>query len=279
MPTPLAIMTNVGSLSAQGNLMKTSRMMNQSIGRLSSGLRIQSAADDAAGMAVSEAMRSQLKGFQMALRNANDGISILQTAESAYQSQSDILVRMRELSVQAANDSISDTERAYLDTEFQDLIGELDRISDTTEFNGIQLLDGTAGTAGTMTFQVGTRNSVNDRITITLADVDATAVGVNASSVDTLANAQGSIADIDAALDTLATERSTLGSTINRLTSATDHLASTIENYGSAVSQIRDTDMSAESAEFAKGQVLQQAGVAMLAQANALPNLALRLLS
>ena len=279
MPTPLAIMTNVGSLSAQGNLNKTSRMMNQSIGRLSSGLRIQSSADDAAGMAVSEAMRSQLKGFQMALRNANDGISILQTAESAYQSQSDILVRMRELSVQGANDSISDTERAYLDTEFQDLIGELDRISDTTEFNGINLLDGTAGTAGTMTFQVGTRNSVNDRITISLADVDATAVGVNASSVDTLANAQGAIADIDAALDTLATERSTLGSTINRLTAATDHLGSTIENYGAAVSQIRDTDMSAESAQFAKAQVLQQAGVAMLAQANALPNLALRLLS
>ena len=279
MPTPLAIMTNVGSLSAQGNLLKTSRSMNQSIGRLSSGLRIQSAADDAAGMAVAEGMRAQLKGFQMAMRNANDGVSILQTAESAYQTQSDILVRMRELAVQASNDSISDTERAYVDTEFQDLIGELDRISNTTEYNGIQLLDGTAGTAGTMTFQVGTRNSTNDRITMTLSDVDATALGVNASGVDSLANAQGAIADIDTAMDTLATERATLGSTVNRLTMAVDHLSSTIENYGSAVSQIRDTDMSAESAEFAKSQVLQQAGVAMLAQANALPNLALRLLS
>ena len=274
----LAIMTNIGSISAQTNMLKTSRSMQQSIQRLSSGLRIQSAADDAAGMAVSENMRAQLKGFQQAMRNANDGTAILQTAESGYQTLSDILVRMRELSVQAANDSLSDTERGYLDVEFQDLIGEMDRVSNTVEYNGIQLLDGTAGTGGTMTFQVGTRNSTNDRITVTLADQDATALGVNASAVDTVANAQGSIDDIDAALEALSTDRATIGATISTLNSAVDHLGSTIENYGAAVSQIRDTDMAAESAAFAQAQVLQQAGVAMVAQANALPNLALRLL-
>lgn len=274
----LAIMTNIGSISAQTNMLKTSRSMQQSIQRLSSGLRIQSAADDAAGMAVSENMRAQLKGFQQAMRNANDGTAILQTAESGYQTLSDILVRMRELSVQAANDSLSDTERGYLDVEFQDLIGEMDRVSNTVEYNGIQLLDGTAGTGGTMTFQVGTRNSTNDRITVTLADQDATALGVNASAVDTVANAQGSIDDIDAALESLSTDRATIGGTISTLNSAVDHLSSTIENYGAAVSQIRDTDMAAESAAFAQAQVLQQAGVAMVAQANALPNLALRLL-
>lgn len=190
MGTSLQIMSNAGSLKAQSNIQRTGAAMRQSIGRLSSGLRVQSAADDAAGMAVSENMRAQLRGYQQANRNANDGVSIVNTAEAAYQSISDTLVRMRELAVEAGNDSLSDTERGFLDTEFQDLAGEITRISDVTEFNGIQLLDGTAGTGGTMTFQIGTRNSTNDRITVDLDDQDATALGVNASAVDTQANAQ-----------------------------------------------------------------------------------------
>jgi flagellin len=278
MAQPMAIMTNVGSLSAQNNLVATGAMMSKSISRLSSGLRVQSAADDAAGMAVSENMRAQLRGFQQALRNANDGVSVLQTGESGYQSISDMLVRMRELAVQSATDSLSDTERAYLNTEFTDLASEIDRVSDTVEYNGINLLDGTAGTAGTLTFQVGTRNSANDRITITLSDLDSTALGVNASAVDTLANSQTAIDDIDAALDSLATQRSGLGAAINQLSQASTHLGRTVENYGTAVGQIRDTDVAQESANFAKAQVLQQAGVAMLAQANSTPGLALRLL-
>jgi flagellin len=274
----LAILTNAGSLRAQANLARTGRAMNQAIGRLSSGLRVQSAADDAAGLAVSENMRAQLKGFEQAMRNANDGISILQTAESAYQSISDTLIRMRELAVEAASDSLSNTERGFLDTEFQDLIVEITRISDVTEFNGIQLLDGTAGTAGTMTFQVGTRNTVNDRVTVTLTDQDSAALGVDTSAVSTLAGAQAAIEEIDVAMEDLNTDRSSLGATISSLSVAVDNLATTVENYGASVGVIRDADIGAESAEFARQQVLQQAGVAMLAQANTLPNLALRLL-
>ena len=274
----LAIMTNNGSLRAMSNLSNTTRALNKTIGRLSSGLRIQSAADDAAGLAVTENMRGQMRGYQQAVRNTNDGISILQTAESAYQSISDTLIRMRELAVEAANDSLSDTERGFLDTEFQDLEAEITRISDVTEFNGINLLDGTAGAAGTMTFQVGTRNSADDRITVDLEDQDSTNLGVNASAVDTRGNAQTAIDEIDVALESLNTDRSVLGSTISSLTTAVTNLASTVENYGASMGQIRDADIGAESAAFAREQVLQQAGVAMLSQANTLPNLALRLL-
>jgi flagellin len=280
MATPLAINTNVGSLTAQRNLQKTARGLHQSISRLSSGTRVNSAADNAAGMAVSENMRAQLKGFQQAMRNANDGVAVLQTAESGYQSLSDLLVRMRELAVQSANDSVSDTERGYLHTEFADLIDEMDRISSVVEYNGIQLLDGTAGSAGTgaMTFQVGTRDSANDRINIQLDAQDSTTLGVNGDTISSQANAQSSITAIDSALEILSTDRAEIGSTINTLNVAVDGLASSIENYGTAMSQIKDTDMADESSAFSKSNVLQQAGVAMLSQANQTPNLVMRLL-
>ena len=280
MATPLAINTNSGSLTAQRNLTKNARGLQQSISRLSSGLRVQSAADNAAGMAISENMRAQQKGFQQAMKNANDGVAVLQTAESGYQSVSDLLVRMRELAVQSANDSVSDTERGYLQTEFNDLIDEIDRVSNVVEYNGIQLLDGTAGSQGdgNMIFQVGTRNSANDRIDITLNTQSATKLGVNAQTVDDQSSAQSAITEIDAALESLSTDRATLGSTINELNHAVDGLAATIENYGSAISQIRDTDMAQESSDFSKANVLQQAGVSMLSQANQSPNLVLRLL-
>jgi flagellin len=148
----LGINTNVASITAQTNMWRSSANMRQSISRLSSGLRVESAADDAAGMAISENLKAQNRGFQQAMRNANEGVGILQVAESAYQKSSDILSRMRELAVQAASDGLSDTERGYLDTEFQDLVSELDRISDVTEYNGVQLMDGSAGTGGTLTF-------------------------------------------------------------------------------------------------------------------------------
>ena len=191
----------------------------------------------------------------------------------------DILARMRELAVEAANDSLGDVERGFLDTEFQSLSNEITRISDVTEFNGIQLLDGTAGTAGTMTFQVGTRNSVDNRITVVLEDQDAGALGVDGSAVDDRTNAQNAITELDTALESLNTDRSTLGSTISSLSTALTNLATTVENYGTSMGQIRDADIGAESANFARNQVLQQAGVAMLAQANTMPTLALRLLS
>jgi len=241
---------------------------------------VNSAADNAAGMAVSENMRAQLKGFQQAMRNANDGVAVLQTAESGYQSLSDLLVRMRELAVQAANDSVSDTERGYLNTEFSDLIDEMDRIASVVEYNGIQLLDGTAGSAGNglMVFQVGTRDSANDRIDISLDAQDSTTLGVNGDTISSQANAQSSITAIDSALEILSTDRARIGSTINTLNVAVDGLGSSIENYGTAMSQIKDTDMADESSSFSKSNVLQQAGVAMLSQANQTPNLVMRLL-
>jgi len=266
-------------MNVQRNLIGTGRALNKSIERLSSGLKINSASDDAAGLAVSEGLRAQVRGFEQAMENANDAMSILSTTEGAYNSISDILIRMRELAVQSANDSLTNTERAYLDTEFTQLIGEITRVSDVAEYNGIKLLDGTAGDgSGNMIFQVGTRNTLNDQIGITLSDQDATSLGVGALQVDNLANSQNAITTIDTALSTLATDRATLGSTVNQLTAVVNNLGLTIENLSAANSQIRDTDVAAESAEFTKSQVLMQAGTSMLSQANGIPQLALSLL-
>jgi len=241
-------------------------------------LKINSSSDDAAGSAVAKGLSAQIGGFEQAAQNANDANALLATAEGAYNSISDILVRMRELAVQGASDTLTDTERGYLDTEFQDLSGEITRIADVTEYNGIKLTDGTAGNSGVMVFQVGTRNTANDRISITLADQDATALSVNAAAVDDLTNAQAAITTIDAAIDTLATSRATLGATQNQLTIAVDNLSVTTENLSAALSGIQDSDIAAESAEFTKNNVLMQAGISMMSQANAVPNLALRLL-
>ena len=278
MATPLSLKTNVGSLTSQRNVGKAGRDLNTNISRLSSGLKINSAADDAAGSAVAQGLSAQIGGFEQATRNANDAVAVLATAEGAYNSISDILVRMRELAVQGASDTLTDKERGYLNTEFGDLVTEITRISDVTEYNGIQLLDGTAGASGAMVFQVGTRNTSNDQIGITLTDQDATALGVNAAAVDTLSNSQAAITTIDTAIDALATDRATLGATQNQLTIAVDNLAVTTENLSGALSGIQDTDIAAESAEFTKNNVLMQAGISMMSQANAVPNLALRLL-
>ena len=279
MSSPMAIMTNSSALNATRNLSVTGRKMGTSIERLSSGLKINSASDDAAGMAVSVGLTAQTKGFQQAMENSNEAIALLQTAEGSYNSISDILIRMRELAVQSSSDTLTDKERAYLDTEFEDLTAEITRISDVAEYNGIQLLDGTAGDgAGNMVFQVGTRNTANDQITINLGNQDAATLGVDALDLTNLANSQAAITTIDTALDTLATDRATLGSNINELTAAVDNLAVTIENLSAANSQIKDADIAAESADFTKHQVLMQSGVAMLSQANGVSQMALRLL-
>ena len=279
MASPLAVNTNVGSLNAQRNLSKVGRDVNQSIQRLSSGLKINSASDDAAGIAVAEGLRAQIGGFAQASENANDAVAMLATAEGAYNAISDIMVRMRELAVQSSTDTLTNKERAYIDTEYQDLSAEITRISDVTEYNGISLLNGASGDgSGNMVFQVGTRNTANDRISIQLKDQDAAALSLDTTSVDDLTNSQAAITAIDAAIDTLATDRATLGSTSNELTLAVDNLANTIENLSSARSQIEDADIAAESAEFTKNQVLMQAGVSMLSQANSTPQMGLRLL-
>jgi len=278
MPTPLAIMTNMGSIAAQKNLSTSSRGMQKSIERLSSGLRLNSATDDAAGMAVATGLRAQLGGYQQASRNANDAIAIMNTAEGGLNTVSDTLIRMRELAVQSASDGVTDTERDYIETEFADLISEIDRVSAVTEYNGIKLLNASAGSGGNVTFQIGTRNTANDRITVNLKDMGSSTLGVKGDSVSTLTGAQATIASIDTAISTLSSHRATIGSTINTLDGAMSNLGNTIQNVSTAVSQIRDADIAAESASFASSMVLQQAGVSMLAQANQAPNLALRLL-
>lgn len=275
----LVIQTNSSSINAQRNMMATGRNLNNSIQRLSSGLKVNSASDDAAGMAVTINLRAQIRGFEQAMENANDGIAILQTAEGSYNSISDIMIRMRELAVQASNDSLTNKERAYLDTEFEDLTAELTRISDVAEYNGQLLLDGTAGDgSGNMVFQVGTRNTTNDQITIQLGNQDAATLGVDVLDLTDLANSQNAISVIDTALDTLATDRAILGSKINEMTAAVDNLATTVENLSTANSQIRDADISRESAAFTKNNVLMQSGVAMLSQANSIPQMALKLI-
>lgn len=278
---PLAINTNLGSITAQKHVSANSRNLQQSIQRLSSGLRLNSSADDAAGMAVATGLRAQVGGYQQAGRNANDAVAILQTAEGAYNTVSDNLMRMRELAVQAASDGLTDTERDYIQTEFADIQADINRISAVTEYNGTKLLDGTAGASGTMTFQVGTRNSTDDRITIDLKAIDTSASSLNVATattgVSSLGAAQSAIAEIDNAIDFLSTERTNIGSKLNKLDNAVTNLGTTVQNLSQATSQIRDVDIASESAAFASAQVLQQAGVSMLAQANQLPNLALRL--
>ena len=275
----LVIQTNAASINAQRNMMSTGRNLNSSIQRLSSGLKVNSASDDAAGMAVTVGLNAQIRGFEQASENANDGIAILQTTEGSYNSISDILIRMRELAVQSANDSLTNKERAYLSTEFEDLTQELTRISDVAEYNGQKLLDGTAGDgSGNMVFQVGTRNTVNDQITIALASQSAATLGVDVLDVLSLGTAQTAIDGIDTALDALATDRATLGSKINEMTAAVDNLAVTVENLSTAKSQIQDADISRESAAFTKNNVLMQSGVAMLSQANSVPQMALKLI-
>jgi flagellin len=276
MGNSVTIGSNNGATRVLENLFNTNRLLARTIDRLSSGLRVQSAADDPAGIAISENLRAQKMSFQRAMRNANSGVSMLQTAESAFQSISDTLIRMRELAVEASNGSITDTERGQIDIEFSDLVDEIDRIAAVTEFNDIQLLD---GSVATLTFQVGSRNTTNDRITATLESQTATDLGVNNDTVATQTGAESAIDEIDTALDSLNTDRASLGANISILNRAVTHLSSTVENLSIALGNHRDADIGFESAEFSRLQVLQQAGVAMLAQANAIPSTALRLLA
>jgi flagellin len=275
----LVISTNQSSINAQRNLVSTGRDLNQSIERLSSGLKVNSASDDAAGMAVTINLRAQIRGFEQAIENANDGIAILQTTEGSYNSISDILIRMRELAVQSANDTLTNKERGYLDTEFEDLTAEITRIANVAEYNGVPLLTGTAGDgAGNMVFQVGTRNTLNDQIQINLGAQDSDTLAITPLDITTLGTAQGAITAIDSALDVLADDRAILGSKINEMTAAVDNLAVTVENLSTANSQIRDADISRESAAFTKNNVLMQSGVSMLSQANSVPQMALKLI-
>jgi len=279
----LRINTNIASLNAQKNLARSQLSLNRSLDRLSSGLRITRAGDDAAGLAISESLRAQIRGLGQAQRNANDGISVIQTAEGALNEISNILIRLRELAVQSASEgSISNTERSFLQNEFSSLQSEITRIANATRFGGRVLLDGTLSGAGSaLTFQVGINNSsAVDRITLDIGNATASGLSIQSTdaAVSTTASAQAALAKVDSALSSVSTVRGNLGAASNRLQSTINNLASSIENLSSANSRIRDADIAAETAALTRAQVLQQAGIAVLAQANVSSQVALTLL-
>ena len=270
----LRVNTNIASLSAQRNLGRVSGRLQGNYARLASGLRIHTAADDAAGLAISERMRSQIRSYDVASRNAQDGISLVQTAEGAMNEVSNVLNRLRELAVQASNGTLSASDRATVDTEFQALLGEVDRVANLAEFNGIKLLDGSNATTD---IQVGI--NAGDVITINFQDATAATLGVTGLQTDTSANAQSAIGALDGAIDALNVSRGALGSAQNRMQSSFASIRNAHENLSAAESRIRDVDVARETADLTRNNIMQQAATSILAQANQQPQLALALLS
>ena len=264
----MMINTNVVSMNAQRNLTTNQSSLATSMQRLSSGLRVNSARDDAAGLAIADRMNAQVKGINVAIRNANDGISMAQTAEGALATVSDALQRMRELAVQAQNGTNGTTDRANLDTEFQALSSEITRIAAQTKFNGVAIVG--AG-AGTNTFQVGANNG--DTLTITTTTVTTVGGGLTTSAL-----ASTAVAALDTALDTISTNRASYGAAMSRFSFAISNLSITGENQAAARGRIVDADFASETANLSRAQILQQAGSAMVAQANQLSNNVMSLL-
>ena len=274
----LRINTNVASLNAQRNLGSTRVNMNKSLEKLSSGQRINRAGDDAAGLAISENLKAQIKGLGQAERNAEDGVSLVQIAEGGLGEVSNILIRLRELSVQAASDTIGTTERKFLNVEFEQLTSEVDRIANSTEFNRVPLLN---GTGAVFDIQIGTRNDpISDRLTFdaSSADVNVAALGLNLASVSDKISAQNSLTSIDQAIISVSGIRADFGALQNRLQSTVNNIQVSIENLSSANSRVRDTDVAAETAELTKQNILMQAGTSVLSQANSSTNSALSLI-
>ena len=266
----LTVNTNLTAMNATTRLNRSNQGLSKTLGRISSGMRINSAADDAAGLGVAENLNAASRSVRVAQRNTNDGISVVQIAEGATNEVANILKRMRELAVQSASETLDDGERTYLQDENAQLIQEIDRISAVTEFNGLSLTDGTI-TTGTIGVQVGINNTTDDQIDITLGDLRATTgLGVGAVDVSSSTTAGAALSVIDAALDTVNGIRSDYGAVQNRLESAMRNLENYDQNLTSAESQIRDADFAKESSEMAKYQVMQQAGVAALSQAKSI---------
>jgi flagellin len=273
----LTIQTNVSSLQAQKNFSRTQSALGASFNKLSSGYRINSAKDDAAGLAISESMKSQVRSYSVAERNANDGISMAQTAEGALGEITSILGRMRELAMQGSNGSLTGDDRGYLDTEYSALKAEVDRIQDSTKFNGKALL---SATAAAIQFQVGLDNVASDQISVTFGGLNLAALLTTANSISgaTASGALTALSTIDSALKTVSTQRAKFGAAMNRLESTTSNLQTIRLNVSAANSRIRDVDVAEETATLSRNQVLSQAGAAVLAQANQAPQLAIGLL-
>lgn len=275
----LRINTNTSSIAAQRALGITKNNLDSNLRKLSSGERITRAGDDAAGLAISEKLKGHIRGLRQAKRNSDDGISLIQTAEGGLNEISNIIIRLRELSVQAASDTVGDTERGFSNIEFQNLLEEVQRISHGSEFNGRKLLD---GTGGVVEIQVGIHNDpTNDRLKYdsTTTDASIEALGLVGEGIANKEGAQLSLAKLDDALTRINGTRANLGALQNRLQSASNSIAITEENFSAANSRIRDVDVASETADMAKNNILSQAGVSVLAQANQSPNFALKLLA
>jgi flagellin len=272
----LRVNTNSASINAQRNLSSVTDRLSGNFRRLSTGLRISSAADDAAGLAISERLRSQIRSLDQAKRNANDGISMAQTAEGALNEVSSILTRLRELAIQSSNGSVSNQDKETLDQEFQSLVSEVNRIGASTEFSGIKLLD---GSTSSVSFQVGFGTTAGtDTISVSLSAALSTSLSLNSLDIGSGGATTTAITNIDAAINTVSGLRGTLGAVQNRLGSTINNLSITVENLSAAESRIRDVDIAYETAQLTRNQILQQASIAVLGQANSLPQSALRLL-
>ncbi|MCK9605222.1 MAG: flagellin domain-containing protein [Methylomonas sp.] len=283
MPSSMVINTNIASLNSQRMLSRTNESLSTAMERLSSGLRVNSAKDDAAGLAIADRMTSQIRGMTVAMRNANDGISMAQTAEAGMGNITETLQRMRDLAIQAANfGSVSSEDREKLQTEFRQLGSEIHRIIENTEFNGKKILNGSLSNA---IFQVGPNTSANNQISITISNLELMS-GVNQlfgslasiGSNATFSNVMSAINNIDVAIAKIDNFRATLGAIQNRFTTTISNLQSSIENQSAARSRIMDADFATETAQLSRAQILQQAGTAMLAQANQSTQGVLRLL-
>ena len=261
------INTNVPSLSAQRSVGKTNQELEGSLQKLSSGSRINKASDDAAGLAISEKMKSEIRSARQADRNANDGISMVQVAEGGLNESQNILTRLRELAIQSASDTVSDVERGFTNMEYQNLVQELGRISQVTEFNGIKLLN---GEGEKLDFQIGTKDGDNHKISYDAGFVNASidALGIEGQNVSSKEDAQASLAVMDSAIEKTSGQRAFLGALQNRLTSTSNNLQVSVENLSAANSRIRDVDYAEETAKQAKNSILSAAGTSVLSQAN-----------
>jgi len=276
-----SINTNVSALNAQAALAKNSRAMSSAMEQLSTGSRINSAKDDAAGMAIGTIQTAQVRGLNQAVRNLNDGVNLLQTAEGALGETTNMLQRMRELAVQSASGTYSTTQRSYLATEFLALGSQIENIASQTTWNGYTVLTGTTGgtTAGTFSFQAG--QTSGQTIDVAIGAMTLSALGItatNATGVSTAASASAAIAYIDSAINTVNAQRATIGAAVNRMTYAADNMTNISANVSASRSTIMDTDYATASTNLSKAQIIQQASTAMLAQANQQPQTVLALL-
>ncbi|MBL8755878.1 MAG: flagellin FliC [Planctomycetes bacterium] len=272
----LRVNTNIASINAQRNTSQVTTRLARNYQRLSTGLRISTAADDAAGLAISERLRSQVRSLSQASRNANDGISLVQVGEGALNEVSNILVRLRELAIQSANGSSSTADKNTIKEEFDSLVNEINRIAQSTEFNGIRLLD---GSASTVTFQVGINTSAGiDSLNVTLTPALSTTLGLSTVDIGSNGNTSFAISRIDNAVNAVSQLRGRFGSLQNRLQSTIANLGVAGESLSAAESRIRDVDVAYETAELTRNNILQQASISILAQANAQPQSALQLL-